>query len=148
MRVFYLTITFFLAVFFCLTALGQQTQKPATPSSEARASSAYAEILLRRTEHESDLESLLLDYTDEFPRVKELKFSLSLIQKEAAGLLLIKPADSSKLTLALGRLIVRKIELETDVWRLRQSYADGHPEVKRARRKVEIFEKAIREILG
>ncbi len=55
--------------------------------------------------------------------------------------------ESGKLTLALGKLIVRKIELETDLWNLRRQYNDEHPEVKRAKRKVEVFERAIKEIL-
>ena len=44
--------------------------------------------------------------------------------------------------------MVRKVEAEVDLWRLQQSYADGHPDVKRAKRRLEIFEKAIKEILG
>lgn len=112
------------------------------------ASPAYAEILLRRTEQESELESLLVDYTEEYPRIKELRFSLSVIQKESERLNSVKAADSAKLTLALGRMVVRKVELETDLWKLLQTLADGHPDVKRAKRKVEIYEKAIKEILG
>jgi len=45
-------------------------------------------------------------------------------------------------------LIVRRIELETDVWNLQRNYKDEHPDVKRAKRKVEIYENAISEILN
>jgi hypothetical protein len=44
--------------------------------------------------------------------------------------------------------MVRKVESEIDLWKLQQSYADGHPDVRRAKKRVEIFEKAIKEILG
>lgn len=113
----------------------------------SKSSPAYAELLLRRTERESELEEFALDYTDEFPKVKEIKFELNLINKEMNKLLAVGAADAGKLTLALGKLLVRKTEIETDLWNLRRQYNDDHPEVKRAKRKTEVFEKAIREIL-
>lgn len=110
-------------------------------------SPAYAEVLLRRTELESDLEALILDYTEEFPKVKEIRQTLAFLKRESDRLAAVKPADTSKLTLALGKLIVRKVELETDLWGLMKTYNEAHPEVKRAKRKVEIYEAAIKEIL-
>jgi len=62
-------------------------------------------------------------------------------------ILAVNSAESGKLTLALGKLIVRKIELETDLWNLRRQYNDDHTEVKRAKRKAEVYERAIKEIL-
>jgi len=123
-------------------------KKSAEPAAAVRSSAAYAELLLRKTEIQSDLESLVLEYTEEFPKVKELRFALALIQREADRLLAAKTLDGSKLTLALGKLIVRKVELETDMWGLLRNFKDEHPDVKRAKRKVEIYEAAIKEILG
>jgi len=114
----------------------------------ARSTPAYAEIALKRTDVEAELESLLIDYTDDFPKVKELKHALTRIDAEAARLLSIKAADRDRATVALGKLMVRKVEAEIDLWKVQQDYADAHPDVKRARKKVEIFEKAIKEILG
>jgi uncharacterized protein involved in exopolysaccharide biosynthesis len=123
--------------------------EPAKPVPATTASSpAYAELLLRRTELQSELESLVLEYTEEFPKVKELRHVLSLVDRDAMRLSKVKPADASRLTLALGKLLVRRIELETDLWKLQASYKDEHPEVKRAKRKVEIYETAIAEILN
>jgi len=120
----------------------------APPNKQAaKFTPAYSEVLLRKTERESELEEFLLNYTEEFPKVKEIKFELVLLNKEMDKILAVNTAESGKLTLALGKLIVRKIELETDLWNLRRQYNDAHPEVKRAKRKVEVFEKAIKEIL-
>src|SRR5687768_3588662 len=118
------------------------------PANTAAASPAYAELLLKRTELQSQLESLVLEYTEEFPKVKEIRQTLVLIERESARLGKVKPADSSRLTLALGRLMIRKIELETDLWGLRKTFQDEHPDVKRAQRRVEIYEAAIGEILN
>ena len=43
---------------------------------------------------------------------------------------------------------VRKVEAEIELWKVQQDYADNHPDVRRAKKKVEIYEKAIKEILG
>lgn len=116
--------------------------------SHVTSSPAFAELLLRRTEIEAALDSLLIDYTEDFPKVLESRQGLLYIERESLRLSRVKPAEASKLTLALGKLIVRKIELELDLWNLLRTYKDEHPDVKRAKRKVEIFETAIKEILG
>jgi hypothetical protein len=120
----------------------------ATEQQTYRSSPAYAEILLRKTEITSNLESLVLEYTEEFPKVKELRQSIVLLDRESARLSRVKPNELGKLTLALGKLIVRKVELEVDVLNLQRTYKDEHPDVKRAVRKVEIYESAIGEILN
>ena len=107
---------------------------PRTASQAIKSTPAYSEVLLRKTERESELEEFLLDYTEEFPKVKEIRFELGLIQKEMDKILAVNAAEAGKLTLALGKLLVRKTELETDLWNMRRHYNDDHPEVKRAKR--------------
>ena len=123
--------------------------KPVPPTNlqTAKSSPAYAEVLLRKTELLSELESLLIEYTEDYPKVKELRFETDSLQKELDVLLAVNPAESSKLSAALGRLMVRKCELGTDLWVLQKELNDQHPNVKRARRKVEIFEASIKDIL-
>ena len=127
------------------SALKKSAVTPAV--SAAKSSPAYAELLLRRAERESALEEFLVDYTEEFPKVKEIKHELILIQKELDKITAISAAEAGKLTLALGKLMVRKIEIETDLWNLQRQYNNDHPEVKRTRRKVEVFDRAIKEII-
>lgn len=119
-----------------------------TPTvSTVTSSPAFAEIILRKTELEAELESLLVSYTEEFPKVKEIRFESDSLKKAIERLSTVKSTDSSKLTLALGKLLIRKAELETDLWNLRKKYDDNHAEVKRAKRKIEIYEASIKEIL-
>jgi hypothetical protein len=150
------TILVLLAVIFLTEAAISQspTASAARRAAEAadtsdprRSSAAYAEVLLRRTEIEADLESMLVEYTEDYPKVKQERFELTLIEKESQRVLAVKPGEIAKLTAALGKLIVRKVELEGELWNLQQHLGDGHPDVKRAKRKVEIFERAIKEIL-
>lgn len=139
-----------IVLFSSLLNQAQTIKKPSAPVSASGAvkfTAAYAEVLLRRTERESELEEFLLDYTEEFPKIKEIRFELGLLQKELDKITAVNASESGKLTLALGKLIVRKTEIETDLWNLRRQYADDHPEVKRARRKADVYEQAIKEIL-
>lgn len=153
MNCFKTSVFFSSLLFVSLTVFAQNNLKisklPAENATIAlKSSPAYAEIALRRTELRAEVESLLITYTEEFPKVRESRFELDVLDKELIRLLSVKPADSVKLTLALGKLIVRKAELETDFWSLQKKYGDEHPEVKRARRKVEIYENSIKEILN
>lgn len=135
---------------FCVQSFSQ-AQRPLKASSaddsHVRSSPAFAELILRKTDLESELEALIIDYTEEFPKVIELRYETGLINKEVERLLSLKPTEAGKLTLALGKLMVKKIELETDLWELLKTYKEQHPEVKRAKRKVEIYENAVKEIL-
>jgi hypothetical protein len=129
----------------------KKTDAPAASGSTAKfylSSPAFAEVILRKTELESELESLLISYTEDFPKVKAIRFELEILKKQIERLAAVKSAESAKLTLALGKLLVRKAELETDLWNLRGKYDENHAEVKRAKRKVEIYEASIKEILG
>lgn len=110
-----------------------------------KSSAAYAEVLLQKTELSAELENLLLEYTEEYPKIKELRFEVGLLQNDLQKLLTI--SDASKLTTPLGKMLVRRAQLATDVWNLQKQYTDEDSNVKRAKRKVEVFEQAIKEIL-
>ncbi len=120
---------------------------PVTNVKANKSSPAYAEILLQKTETAAELEDYLAKYTDEFPKVQELRFETDLLNKEMNRILAVNPADSEKLSLALGKLMTRKIELEIELWNLRKQYNDEHPDVKQLLRKIAVFEAAIKEIL-
>ena len=129
-------------------AVNDVVATPAQTPNQITSSAAYAEVLLRKTELQADLESLLGQYTEDYPKVKQARYELEMISKDASRLLTVKPSDAAKLTEALGKMIVRKVELQAELWSLQQQLGDGHPDVKRAKRKVEIYENAIKEILG
>jgi uncharacterized protein involved in exopolysaccharide biosynthesis len=119
---------------------------PNQTTSAVKSSPAYAELLLRRTEREAELEEFLIDYTDEFPKVKELKFEIELLQKVLERISAVSDANALKLSPALGKLLVRKTELEVELWNFSRQYNAEHPDVKRAKRKIEVYDKAIKDI--
>lgn len=128
----------------------QESQKPPKVvfSQEVRASATYAELMLVRTELESEIESLLIDHTESFPKIVEDRYHLAMVDIALNRVAAVKPADSGKLTVALGKLLVREAELETDIWSLKLIYTDGHPEVKQAVKKLSIYAAVTKDILG
>lgn len=150
-RICFITFAVLFGTAFCFAqskAAAKPSPTPAVDLQYIRSSPAYAEVLLRKTELQSSVESMLTEFTEEHPKVQEAKYSLEALQYEIDRLMSVKPSDAGKLTLALGKLIVRKVELKTELWSLLKAYKDEHPDVKRAQRKVDIYESAIREILG
>ncbi len=141
-----LSVLILIFAFSSISILGQT--KPVSNNSvsnSAKATPAYAELLLRRTELESNVESWLETYTEDYPKLKETRYELELINKDLTTLL--AQTDTGKLTLALGKLLVRKNEIATDLWVLENKFGKDHPDVKRNQRKLESFQKAVKEIL-
>lgn len=137
------------AAFLLIAGLSSAINAQQRPADQhVRSSPAFAELQLRRAELESELEALRIDYTEEFPRVIELKHEHGLIDAEIKKMLATKSEDAGRLTLALGRLLVKRAELETQHWKLLANYKEEHPDVKRAKQRVAIYDKAIKEILG
>jgi uncharacterized protein involved in exopolysaccharide biosynthesis len=118
-----------------------------TQTQPVKSSPAYAEVLLEKVTLEAELADLLANYTDEFPKVKETRVKINLVDLALARIMMVKPEDSAKLSQALGKLMLRKIELQYDLYELQKKYSDQHPEVKSAKRKIEVFDKAVSEIL-
>ncbi|MER3429854.1 MAG: hypothetical protein C4324_02215 [Blastocatellia bacterium] len=141
-----------IVVFASVAVAGQKTKTvlptPPEPAAAIRGTAAYAEILLRKAETDAELDALSADYTDDFPRIKELKFSAGLLTEDLARLNSVKPEEVGRLTVALGKLMIKRLDAAIELWKLRQSFADNYPDVRRALRKWEIFDKAVKEILG
>ncbi|MBP9663423.1 MAG: hypothetical protein KBD94_02300 [Pyrinomonadaceae bacterium] len=135
---------FLAATIILLAASAAFSQTDAGP---IRSSPAYAEILLRKTELLADLDAFSEQYTEQNPKIVDLRFELAALDKSLEKVYGVKPSETGKLTLALGKLIIKKAEFETTLNRLTRSYNKDHPEVKRARRRVAIFENSINEIL-
>ena len=123
------------------------SQAAGSDAGPIRSSPAYSEILLRKTEILADLEAFSADYTEANPKMLDLRAELASLDKMLERVFGVKPSETGKLTLALGKLIVRKAVLDSELARLTRSYSKEHPDVKRAARRAEIYDSAIKEVL-
>lgn len=142
-----LIFIFSLILIFGNLSFAQTKTNSAGNANPVKATPAFAEVLLQKVELESALEELLVSYKEEYPKVKDARYELSVLEKELDRILKVKPAETGKLSQALGKLMVRKAEIATDYWNLKGRYNEEHPQTKRAKRKLEIFDNAINEIL-
>lgn len=151
MKYKFLQIAILVFAAFAPAAFGQASPAPGEVTRNVpefvRASPAFAEVIYRRAILETELEELLVRYTNVFPKVTEKRFELAELELALASLMGIPEEESSKLTLALGKMLVQRAAYVTEFDALKRKYNETHPEVKRAAKKVEIFDKAIKSIL-
>ena len=147
-KTFLVIITLAFAVPF---AAAQTAENKPAGSGEVpeyvKASPAFAEVVFRKAVVEAELEELLVRYTEQYPKVIEKRFEMSELDNEQDDLVKIPETEASKLTLALGKMLVQRAAYATELGVLKLKYDDTHPDVKRAKRKLEIFDKAIKRIL-
>lgn len=124
-----------------------QSATDANPVGPIRSSAAYAEILLRKTELLADIDAFGADYTEASTKMIELRVELASLDKSLEKVFAVRPTETGKLTQGLGKLIVKKAELDADLDRLLRRYSKEHPETKRAQKRVDRFNAAISEIL-
>lgn len=139
----------FVLAFGIVECRAQAKQPPAkTAAAGYKSSAAFAELRIRQAELEADVESLLEEYTEEYPKVKEIRSVLTFLRIETDRLANAAPGSPERLSAALGKLMIKKAEMQAELVRLLETLQPAHPDVKRAKRKLDIFEAAIKEILG
>jgi hypothetical protein len=112
-----------------------------------RDTAAYVELLVSKTVSEADLQILLVDFNEEAAQVKEKRFELALLEQTMKNIETV-PADKlPKLTSAVGKLLVRRIEAEARLKTLIGAYAEQHPLVQKGRIRVQVFGDAIKKLL-
>jgi len=143
-----------LVCLFSASAVISQTGKPpkASPTpvptaNPIKSSAAYIELTLHKTIINAELVDLLEEYTEEYPRVKELKLEVQYVQAELVNLQELGASLLPRLTESFAKLLLQKIKMQVDLALLRAAHKDDHPDVKRAIRRVDIYEKAIKDVL-
>jgi hypothetical protein len=112
-------------LFAVSTATFLSAQSPDT--GNIRSSAAYAELKLRRTEVEADIEAFSAEYTEQSPRIVDLRLELAVLDTGVARLMRAKPSDPARLTVSLGKLLVRHAALSVEAAKLLRTYAPDHP---------------------
>jgi uncharacterized protein involved in exopolysaccharide biosynthesis len=137
----------FLAFSFIFSIVGFAQTKPKVEVNPIKTSPAYAEILLKKVEVEAELESLLLDYLEAYPKVVEARFLLNSLQKEIDKLLALNPNEVNRLTVAVGKLLVKKAEQTSEIESLFKTYNEKHPDVIRAKKRLSVIENALKDLM-
>ncbi|HEV7644170.1 MAG TPA: hypothetical protein VGO50_09540 [Pyrinomonadaceae bacterium] len=140
-------LLFFTSAVFSQAKPPKVAPTPAPLSGSIKSSPAYIELILHKANIEAELLDMQVEYTDEYPKVKELRLEVQFVQAELVSLQELNVSVLPKLTESLARLLLQKIRMQVDLAQLRAAHKDDHPDVKRAMRRVDIYEKAIKDVL-
>lgn len=127
------------------TTVTVQPQAPAV--SKVADTGAYAEVYAARVEAEADLKVLSTDLTEETIQVREKKLERDLLAREIRWLEALPLVSHDKMTMALGRLLVRKTQAEVSLKMLSENYAESFPAVKKAHTKIGVYNDEIQKLL-
>ena len=88
-----------------------------------------------------------MDLTEDAAQVREKKLERDLLARAIRWLEALPAASQPKLTMALGRLAVRKAQAEANLKTVSQDYADEHPTVKKARARFAVYNSELEKLL-
>jgi uncharacterized protein involved in exopolysaccharide biosynthesis len=120
---------------------------PQTPQGSTKSTEAYGALVLRKVEVEAEYKEMLVDYTEEHPRVKIKKAEIDSLNFEMEKIAAMDSSFIPKLTATVGKLVLKKIDLQTEVNKLLLQYSEDHDLVKRAKQKVAVIEEEIQKVL-
>ena len=160
MKRFFAVTTFSIFVLSFSVCYGQKTKKTKptpqpqtqptqqqTPQGSTKSSPAYIELTLRKVEVEAELNELLVEYTEEHPKARVKQAEINSLNREMDRIAAMDASMIPRMTATFGKLVLRKVELETEVNKMLLQYEEGHPQIKKTKDKLEIIEREIQRIL-
>jgi hypothetical protein len=132
-----------LASALVLFPAGAYAQKAAGSETDPRTTEAYSLLIQRKVKVQAELESLLSEYTSDWPKAKRLQFELDTLKTEMKKMSEVVKPEVLKLTSGFGSLILRKVSLATDIHMLAEEQGVDWPLLKDKQRELELLEKEI-----
>jgi uncharacterized protein involved in exopolysaccharide biosynthesis len=112
-----------------------------------RTTPAYSLLVQRKVKVQAELETLLAEYSSDWPPAKRLQFELDTLKVEMKKLAETDEAQIPKLTNGYGTLLLRRAALESEIESLSQEQGSDWPDVKQKRRELELLDNELKEIL-
>lgn len=118
-----------------------------SPPAEPRTTPAYATLIQRKVKVQAQLESLLEEYSSEWPQAKTFQFELASLKIEMKKMLEVPDEKVSKLTSGYGTLILRRVSLDAEIQSLLLQYEPTYPGLKEKQRELELLDKETQKIM-
>jgi uncharacterized protein involved in exopolysaccharide biosynthesis len=116
-------------------------------SLEPRTTPAYSTLIQRRVKVQAQLESLLEEYSSEWPQAKTFQFELDALKIEMKKMLEVPEEKVSNLTSGYGTLILRRVSLDAEIQSLLLEYSPNYPGLKEKQRELELLDQETRKIM-
>ncbi len=122
-------------------------QNPLTnKESDPRTTPAYSLLIERRVQVQARLETLLSEYTSDWPASKKLQAEFDALKLEMKKMSEMDRLMIPKLTNGYGMLILRKTALLGDVQSMLQAEGSEWPPLKEKQRELELLDKQIQKL--
>jgi hypothetical protein len=103
-------------------------------------------LIEHRVKVQAQLETLLSEYTSDWPASKKLQAELDALRLEMKKMSEMDQTMIPKLTNGYGMLILRKIALSGDVQSMREEWGSDWPPLKEKQRELELLENQIQKL--
>ena len=128
------------------TVFAQQVS-PKQAEVDPRTSEAYSLLIQRKAKLQAELETLLREYSGEWPAAKQLQFEYDALQNEMEKMAAVDQSKVSKLTAGYGGLILRKVSLSGEIDTLLREEGSEWPTTKERQRELELLDKQIQKLM-
>ena len=137
----------FLALAFAVSSSAYAQTTTVNSDTDPRTTPAYSMLIQRKVKVQAELETLLNQYTSEWPAAKRLRYELDAVESEMNRMAETMALKTVRLTSGYGSLILRKISLTAELQVLFQDYGSDWPETKTRRRELSLLEGELQEIM-
>lgn len=127
--------------------VGHTRQSAKGAQGDARVTSAYRVLILRKAAVEAELTDLSRKFTSRHPDVRRKRFELSAIGLEMEKLRATGKRLLPKLSDAYGNLLLRKVTLKVGLNDLLGNFSPQHPEVLKTRAELLSLDLELENIL-
>lgn len=122
-------------------------QKPSEPEQNPKTTQAYSMLIQQKVKLQAELESLLSEYSSDWPKSKMLQFELDTLKSEMKKMAEVEESKVIKLTSGFGSLVLRRIALATEVHVLLEEEGSEWPTFKLKQRELELLDKEIQKVM-
>jgi hypothetical protein len=136
-----------LALAFAFSPAATLAQKGSEPEQNPKTTQAYSMLIQEKVKLQAELESLLIEYSSDWPKSKMLQFKLDTLKSEMKKMAEVEESKVIKLTSGFGSLVLRRIVLATDVHTLSEAEGPEWPPLKQKQRELELLDKEIQKLM-
>jgi hypothetical protein len=112
-----------------------------------KTTTAYGLLVQRKVKVQAQLETLLAEYSSDWPAAKKLQFELDALKLEMKKLAETDGAQIPKLTNGYGTLLLRKASLESEIQSLSEEQGSDWPDLKQKRRELELLDTELKKLM-
>ena len=113
---------------------------------DPRTTPAYSMLIERRARVQAHLETLLSEYTSDWPATRKLQAEFDALKLEMKKMSEMDQLMIPKLTNGYGMLILRKTALVGDIQSLLQAEGSDWPPLKEKQRELELLDRQIQKL--